>query len=123
MALEDFFDHTCDIYHIQESGVSPGYNLPASPLFSYPQEPDMQGVSCHFEVKSQSVTISQGRPLNLMDASIKLVLPAGTDVRLNDKIVDCGTGYAYTAEVPHNIRNHHVFVYVKKKDMGRQKDL
>lgn len=123
MALEDFFDHSCDIFHIQERGASPGYNLPASPEFSYPDEPDIAGLSCHFEVKSQSVTIAQGQPVNLMDAGIKLVLPAGTDVRLNDKIVDCGTGYEYTAEVPHNIRGHHVFVYVRKKDMGRQKDL
>ena len=48
-----------------------------------------------------------------MDAKIKLTLPAGTDVRLNDKIIDCNTGFEYTAEQPRNIRGHHIFVYVK----------
>lgn len=121
--IEDFFDHTCDIYHIQESSASPGYNLPASPKFTYPTTPDISGIACHFGIKSQAVTIGQSEPVNLMDASIKLTLPAGTDVRLNDKIVDCGTGYEYTADVPHNIRDHHVFVYIQKKSLGRQKDL
>lgn len=123
MALKDFFDHTCDIYHIRKKETSPGYGLPTSPDFHYPNMPDLSGIPCHFEVKSQSVTISQNQPLNLMDASIKLVLPTGTQVRLNDKIVDCETGYEYTAEVPHNIRGHHVFVWIRKKDMGRQKNM
>ena len=121
--IEDFFDHACDIYHIQESSASPGFNLPASPVFSYPSTPDISNLACHFGIRSQSVIIGQTEPVNLMDASIKLTLPAGTDVRLNDLIVDRSTGYQYTAEVPHNIRDHHIFVYVKKKDMGRQKDL
>jgi len=49
-----------------------------------------------------------------MDSRIKLTLPIGTDVRLNDKIVDCGTGLEYTAENPINVRDHHLFVYIKK---------
>lgn len=121
--IEDFFDHKCNIFHIRENGASPGYSLPDSPAFSYPDEPDISDLACHFGVRTQSVTIGQAAPVNLMDASIKLALPSGTDVRLNDKIVDCDTGYEYTAEVPRNIRGHHIFVYVKKKDMGRQKDL
>ena len=70
--------------------------------------------ACHFGVKSQSVTITQTAPANLMDAKIKLTLPAGTDVRRNDRIVDCMTGLEYTAEQPINIRGHHVFVYIKR---------
>ena len=54
-----------------------------------------------------------------MDSRIKLTLPLGTDVRLNDKIVDCDTGLEYTAEKPINVRNHHLFVYVKKIDEER----
>lgn len=121
MAIEDFFNHKCDIYHIREAEKSPGYNLPGSPSFSYPDEPDISGLECHFGIKSMSVNITQTAPINLMDARIKLTLPKGTDIRLNDKIIDCGTGFEYTADEPHDIRGHHIFVYIKKKE--RQKDL
>lgn len=121
MAFEDFLDHLCDIYHDREEQVTPGYGLPASPSFNYPEEPDISEQKCHFGVKSQSVTITQTAPANLMDAKIKLTLPAGTDVRRNDKIVDCMTGLEYTAEQPINIRGHHVFVYIKRT--GGQKAL
>lgn len=121
MSLEDFFDHKCDIYHIQEGQASPGYGLAASPSFSYPTEPDIKERDCHFGVRSQSVTVTQTAPANLMDAKIKLTLPAGTDVRLNDKIVNCTTGFEYTAELPLNIRGHHIFVYIKRT--GGQKAL
>ena len=43
MSLEALLDHKCDIYHIREEGKSPGYNLPASPHFSYLEEPDISG--------------------------------------------------------------------------------
>lgn len=116
MSLESLLDHTCDIYHIQKEGKSPGYKLVASPSFSYPEEPDITGQSCHFGVKSANVTITQTTPANLMDAKMKLTLPLGTDVRLNDKIVDCTTKLEYTAEQPVNIRNHHLIVFLKRKE-------
>lgn len=121
MSLENLLNHSCNIYHIQEGQTSPGYGLAASPSFSYPEEPDISGQECHFGVKSQSVTVTQTAPANLMDAKIKLTLPIGTDVRLNDKIVDCATGLEYTAEQPVNIRSHHLFVYIKM--IGGQKAL
>ncbi len=116
MSLEALLDHTCDIYHLQKSEVSPGYGLAASPSFRYPTEPDVAGQPCHFGVKSRNVTINQMAPANLMDAKIKLTFPAGTDVRLNDKIIDCATGLAYTAEQPVNVREHHIFVYIKREE-------
>ena len=121
MSIESFFDHKCDIYHIVKENVTIGYGLPPSPCFSYPSLPDIKGLGCHFGVKSQSVTITRSEPINIMEARIKLTLPAGTDIRLNDKIVDCETGFEYTAEEPHNIRNHHIFVNIKK--VGEQRDL
>ncbi len=121
MSLENLLNHLCDIYHLQKNQVSPGYGLPASPAFSYPATPDIQGQQCHFGVRSQSVSIIQTAPANLMDAKIKLTLPAGTDVRVNDKIIDCTTGLEYTAEPPVDVRGHHIFVYVKK--LERQKPL
>lgn len=115
MSLEALLDHTCNIYHVVEGGKSPGYGLMESPIFTYPEDPDLSNVTCHFGVKTQSVTVTQTEPANIMDAKIKVTLPVGTDVRINDKIVDCGTGYEYTAEQPRHIRGHHIFVYVKKK--------
>lgn len=116
MAFEDFFNHTCDIYHIKKEGKSPGYGLASSPSFEYPVEPDIKKQKCHFGVKSASVTITQTAPVNLMDSKIKLTLPIGTDIRLNDKVVNCDTKLEYTAEHPVNIRNHHLIVVLKRKD-------
>lgn len=116
MSLEALFDHKCDIYHLQKEDKDPGYGLSPTPAFSYGKEPDITSQTCHFNVKSRSVVIAQTAPVNLMDAKIKLVLPIGTDVRCNDKVVDCDTGLEYTAEQPINVRNHHIFVYLKKTE-------
>lgn len=114
MSLETLLDHSCDIYHIVEGTASPGYNLPSSPSFEYPQTPDISGLDCHFGVGVNNITITQKEPQNIMEARTKLTLPIGTDVRLNDKIVDCTTGLEYTAEQPRNIRNHHIFVFLQR---------
>ncbi len=114
MAIADFFDHTCDVYHLQSEDGSPGFGLPSSPKFTYPSEPDIPGLPCHFAVKSATVTVTQTEPANLMEAKIKLTLPPGTDVRLNDKIVWLENGTEYTAELPRDIRGHHKFVYLKR---------
>lgn len=120
MAIEDFFDHKCDIYHLKKSTNSPGYGLPESASFSYPDTPDEPKVNCHFSVMfGTNITrnaVHQEQPINKYDIGIKLTLPMGTDVRINDKIVDCDSGFEYTAEQPRNIRNHHTFVYVKRTE-------
>lgn len=117
--IADFFDHKCSIFHLQSAPKSPGYGLPSSPAFSYPDVPDEVEIPCHFAVKSATVTVTQNEPANLLDAKIKLTLPAGTDIRLNDKIVWLDNGTEYTAELPRNIRNHHMFAYVKRTDPQR----
>lgn len=119
MSFEGLLNHRCDIYHIREGQTSPGYGLAASPSFSYAEQPDISGQKCHFGVRSQSVSVTQTAPANIMDAKVKLTLPSGTDVRLNDRIVRCDTGETYTAEQPVNVRNHHLFVYIKKKGEAR----
>lgn len=121
MAFEDFLNHRCDIYHDREEQVTPGWGLPTSPSFRYPEEPDIREQKCHFGVKFHNATITQTAPANLMDAKIKLTFPIGTDVRINDKIVDRESGFEYTAKKPINVRNHHIFVYVKRT--GGQKAL
>lgn len=112
MGFSDFLKHSCDIYHIQKADVSPGFDLPPSPTFSYPGEPDLKSVPCHFH--TGGTTITQTAPQAKYSASIKLALPAGTDIRINDKIVDCDSGYEYTAEIPRDIRGHHITVMVHR---------
>lgn len=114
--IEDFFDHKCDIFHLQETTAEGDYGLPGKPVFSYPDVPDISDVSCHFGVKNQRVIVVQGEPQQDLDARIKLTLPAGTDVRLNDKIISKTTGYEYRAEVPRDIRGHHTTVYVNRQE-------
>ena len=64
MAIEDFFDHRCSIYHAQQESTSPGYGLPGSPKFKYPKQPDLEEVPCHFGVRSASIQIAQQQPQN-----------------------------------------------------------
>lgn len=114
--IEDFFDHKCNIYHVVKSSLNPGYGLPAGSdeKYDYGNEPDLSQIPCHFGVKSASISVIQHEPNNDLEEKTKLTLPAGTDIRINDKIVDCDTGLEYTAELPRNIREHHVFAYIKR---------
>lgn len=114
MPFASLLDHTCDIYHIHRADIPPGYGLPASPTFSYKSEPDILGVPCHFGLTGGNLTVVQATPQANLEAKIKLALPIGTDVRLNDKIVDCETGYDYTAEVPLKVRSHHIVVMLHR---------
>jgi hypothetical protein len=116
MSLESFFDHKCDIYHLIEDEQKMSYGLPSTNSYTYPDEPDEAGVTCHFAVKLWSYSIQQNQPANEYDAKIKLTLPIDTDIRRNDKIVELSTGLEYTAEQPRNVRGHHKFVFIKRLD-------
>jgi len=113
MSFDSMLDHKCDIYHVRKTDMSPGYGLPSSPVFSYPDTPDLAAIPCHFITKS-GVTVIQTDPQAKYEAKIKLALPAGTDIRLNDQIVDCDSGYKYTAEIPRKIRRHHLTVLLHR---------
>ena len=65
------------------------------------------------------IQIAQQQPQNDMDSDIKLTLPAGTDIRLNDKIVSSETGLEYTAGQPRNIRGHHMTVKIYRTAQQR----
>lgn len=121
MSLEVLLDHTCDIYHLEEGMASPGFNLPSSPSFSYPDKPDISGQPCHFHVRTRSTTVVQTAPAKLLSEKEKLTLPPGVDVRLNDKIVFRETGMEYIAEAPRNIRDHQIIVTLKTE--GEQEEL
>ena len=120
MSIEALLDHKCDIYHVTASSDSPGYGLPDSGAkYVYGNTPDIADLDCHFGVKTSNITIIQQAPMNDMNARIKLTVPKGTDIHINDKIVDKDSGYEYTAEQPRNIRGHHMFVYIKRVDNQR----
>lgn len=116
MAINDLFDHTCDIYHMVEEYDTPGYGLPHSPCFSYPLNANENGVICHFSVRGGNNTaMAQNEPQNEFSERTKLCIPIDTDIRLHDKVVDCTTGLEYTVVKPiRNIRNNHLMTYVER---------
>lgn len=115
MSFEAMLNHECDIYHVQKVRASPGYKLPSSPSFSYPDTPDEENVKCHFCVKSGTRVVVQAEPQAVYQAQIKLILPLDTDIRLNDKIVDKASGYEYTADIPVRVQDHHLFVMIRRR--------
>lgn len=117
--IEDFFDHTCDIYHLVKTTEDAGYGLGGKTEYGYGETPDIEGIRCHFAVKNQTLVTIQNEPQQDLEARIKLTLPAGTDIRVNDRIVSGVTGYSYKAEIPRDIRGHHMTVYVKREDTER----
>lgn len=114
MSFIGMLNHTCDIYHLIHNSESPGYGLPTETVYDYPKIADDACVPCHFSTQGGGFTVIQSEPQTVLEAKIKLVLPSGTDVRINDKIVDCASGYRYTAEVPRDIHGHHIAVMLHR---------
>ena len=114
MSLQNLMNHTCDVYHIVKESASPGFGLPGSPVFSYPDTPDIAGQICHFNVKGNQKIVQQTEPAAVYNDRVKLVYPLGTDIRLNDKIVNTANGLTYSAEMPVQIRDHHMFVMLRR---------
>ncbi|MFR0871302.1 MAG: DUF3599 family protein [Oscillospiraceae bacterium] len=117
MAIEDFFDHRCSIYQKFSRRARARLRAPGSQV-QVPQTAGLEEVPCHFGVRSVH-PIAQQQPQNDMDSDIKLTLPAGTDIRLNDKIVSSETGLEYTAGQPRNIRGHHMTVKIYRTAQQR----
>lgn len=113
MSFENLLDHRCAIYHMKRGGQDMGYGITADKFF-YPEDPDVTDVPCHFDV-SNAGTLGQTEDANEYTVVGKLNLPCGTDVRINDKIVDLGNGMDYYAEIPKNIRDHHMIVQIQRK--------
>jgi hypothetical protein len=98
---------------MKKDGKNLGYGITGE-AFSYPAEPDVTDVPCHFNV-SDTGTMEQTEDANEYIVVGKLNLPYGTDVRVNDKIIELGSGISYYAEVPRNIRDHHIIVQIQRK--------
>lgn len=114
MSFESMLKHKCDVYHLRKTTTSPGYGLPGQTVYSYPSTPDIVGQQCHFGVKAGMQVIIQNEPQADYQAKIKLTLPLGADIRLNDKIVSLENGYDYTAEIPVKVRSNHQFVMLHR---------
>lgn len=111
MAIRDFFDHTCDIYHqVDDNTKSTGYSvLDTQKVTEYPTAADESAVICHFNVKDENIAARQGEPQRINDVRVTIAVPPGTDLRFNDKIVDLTHNLVYTvAKPPRNIRNNHI---------------
>lgn len=114
MALSDFFDHTCNIHHIQTNSTNLGYNIEDKEYY-YSDTADIENIPCHFYVKTLEQFI-HSEPQPMVTGRMKLALPIDTDIRTNDKVVNNVTGLSYIAEVVHNIRGHHIMVYLFRGD-------
>jgi hypothetical protein len=112
MAIENLFDHTCDIYHLLTDSGNLGYGITAD-VHNYANTPDIQAIPCHFNVDPDGI-MQQTESANEYTYTGKLQLPTGTDIRVNDKVVDRGNNLIYTARVPKNIRNHHMVVAIQR---------
>lgn len=122
MAFDDFLNHRCSIYHVKKAASDLGFGITDDNDFSYQANPDKinEDVRCHFHIKSGMYQITQQEPLNEYGARVKISFPFGTDIRKNDKIVSRETGYAYIAELPRKVQNHHVIVYANRQGSVRE---
>lgn len=50
MAIEDFFEQRCSIYHLEKIVVDMGYGI-TSTKYGYPEGPNIENVPCHFNVE------------------------------------------------------------------------
>lgn len=114
--IEDFFNHKCNIYHLNPSTAAIGYGFgeETDTAYGHSDTPDIEEQPCHFHTKTNSMALTQTEPENRLAITRKLSLPCGTDIRINDKVVDCDTGVEYTAELPINVKNHHISVILTR---------
>lgn len=114
MSFEELLNNKCDIYHMKKSESDKGFGIKGA-SYNYSDKPDLSSVPCHFNVGDDSASMQQTEDANEYTAVGKLQLPLGTEVYVNDKIVDLENGLSYTAEIPRNIRNHHMIVTIQRK--------
>lgn len=117
MSYEDLLDHECNIYHVESEETSLGFGL-TTEEFQYPDKPDAENVRCHFNV-NRSENLQQTDTANVYTVNGKVNFALGTDVRVNDKIVDLSNGLEYICEIPKQIRNHHLIAIVHRAGTGK----
>lgn len=118
--FDDFMDHTCNIYHLSEEPVEAGYGIAASGVKKEHMEPDEVDVKCHFHVNSATgslLRVVQKEPYSSVDGALKLSVPIGTDIRMNDIVEDCRNGLKYRVGVPKVIHGgHHIIAIITRRE-------
>lgn len=114
--FEDFLTHKCDLYHLKKEEGELEYGLKAETRFSYGDSPDEKNVRCHFGLADGNITVIQTEAFHRYDARLTLTLPFDTNIRANDKVIDCETGYQYLAGIPIKIREHHISVELQRTE-------
>ncbi len=114
MAIEDFFRHKCDIYHISHAGRAAKYGLPSSEKDStYPANPSITDVICFFaDANADEMEVE---PTTVYPGARELSLPTGTDIHRGDKIIDKRFNIEYTAGFPEDIRGKYLSVPLNRK--------
>lgn len=117
--FDDFMNHTCNIYHVGEETISAGYGIKDKKIAVHHTIPDEVGVSCHFHIKSVvgSLKVVQNEPYSSVEGQIKLSLPIGTDIRMDDIVEDCRNGLKYRVDVPKEVYGgHHIIVNIRRQE-------
>lgn len=109
-SFERLLNHKCEIYHYGKKTDNKGYGI-TTKEDGYSKTPDLTNVKCHLHAETTNVV--QNEPHQDIIASRKVDFPIGTDIRLNDMVVY--NGLKYFAEVPNNVRNHHIVVVLQRK--------
>lgn len=115
--FDDFMNHRCNIYHLEEGSVNAGYGIVASPVKAPEQIPSLQDIPCHFHTKANNtVRIIQNDPFSSAQGEMKLSLPYGTEIRENDTVEDCSNGLKYRAGIPRTVHgDHHIVVTLNRE--------
>lgn len=112
--FSDFLNHKCDIYHMADDQVNAGYGIKAADTAKVPKELDLTDIPCHFYVGT-TLNASQHEPYADIEGNTKLALPYGTDIRINDTVINKEDGTVYKASgVPRTVHgNHHIIVMLE----------
>ncbi len=116
--FEDFMDHKCNIYHLKEEPVNVGYGIEAENVRAPESESILTDVPCHFHTQMNNyLQLVQKEPYSSIDGKIKLSLPPGTDIRMNDLVEDCRDGLQYRAGKPTEVHGgHHIIVMLARME-------
>ena len=116
--FDEFMNHRCNIYHMADETVNVGYGIHAADTRTESAQAVEEDVPCHFYVRQNDLLkVVQNEPYSSVDGDIKLALPIGTDIRLNDTVEDCGTLLRYRAGVPRTVHgDHHIIVMLRRRE-------
>lgn len=114
MAIEDFFNQTCNIYHLKKADKNLGYGI-SDTSYYYNNTPDLESIPCRFYLKTVEQVL-HNTPQPLITGRMKIALSTDIDIRSNDKILNNTTGLTYIVEIVHNIRGHHLMAYMFRED-------